>query len=88
VTITSPTNGATVAIRSSVSIAASATDAMGVSRVEFYVNGNLKCTDSSAPYSCAWSVPKARGKSYQIKAVGYDLSGNAGSSPIISVSSR
>jgi hypothetical protein len=54
VSITSPANGATV--KGIVSISASASDASGVQRVEFYVRGQLLCTDSTAPYSCEWDT--------------------------------
>src|SRR5262249_49411890 len=43
VSITSPTNGATVSRGSTATITASATDNVKVSRVEFYINGALKC---------------------------------------------
>ena len=54
VSITSPANGATV--KGIVSISASASDASGVQRVEFYVRGQLLCTDPTAPYSCEWDT--------------------------------
>src|SRR5687767_2009887 len=57
VAITNPANGATVARKSNVTITATATDNVGVARVEFLVNGNLQCTDTAAPYSCVWRVP-------------------------------
>jgi hypothetical protein len=88
VTITSPSDGATVSVKSTVTITASASDAMGVSRVEFYVNGNLKCTDTTASYSCSWRVPRGKGKSYQIQARAYDAAGNSGSSSIVTVKSQ
>jgi hypothetical protein len=77
-----------VAVRTTVSLKANASDAMGVSKVEFYVNGNLKCTDTTASYSCNWKVPRGRGKSYQIQAKAYDAAGNAGASQIATVTSR
>jgi hypothetical protein len=78
VSITSPANGAIVSRNSIVTITANASDTMGVSRVEFYVDGSLKCTDTTASYTCAWKVPGKRNSSYQIEARAYDLSGNMG----------
>jgi hypothetical protein len=61
---------------------------MGVSRVAFYVNGNLLCTDTTASYSCNWRVPGGRRKSYQPQAKAYDSAGNIGASGIVTVTSR
>ena len=57
VAITAPANGSTVARRANVTIQATASDDVGVSRVEFFVNGSLRCTDTAAPFSCGWKVP-------------------------------
>src|SRR6185436_16336689 len=54
VAITNPVNGATVARKSNVTITATASDNVVVTRVEFLVNGALQCTDTAAPYSCVW----------------------------------
>jgi len=51
VSITSPANGAIVARRSTITITATASDNVGVTRVEFLVDGALQCTDTTAPYS-------------------------------------
>jgi hypothetical protein len=88
VSITSPANGATVPVRSTVTITATATDNVGVSRIEFYVNGNLQCTDTTAPYSCSWLVPRKSGRAYQLQVKAIDIAGNAGLSSIVSVTSK
>jgi subtilisin family serine protease len=74
VSITSPLNGATVARNSTVNILANATDNVVVTKVEFYVNNSLKCTDTTAAYSCSW-VPTQK-TSYTLKAKAYDGQGN------------
>ncbi len=52
VSLTSPTSGQEFLAGSSVSLAATASDAGGaISRVEFRVDGNLVSTDTSAPYT-------------------------------------
>jgi hypothetical protein len=88
VSITSPADSETVSAKSSVTIIAVATDNVAVERVEFYVNGSLKCTDSVAPYSCNWSVPGGRNKSYSIEAKAHDAAGNVGPSPAVKVKSQ
>jgi hypothetical protein len=54
VSITSPANGATA--RGTVTITAAVSGVSSVERVEFYVNGELLCTDTEAPYSCEWDT--------------------------------
>ncbi len=75
VSITNPTNGANLAIGSSVLFSATSSDNIGVTSVEFYVNGSLLCTDITAPYSCNWSVPNTL-SSYTLMAKAYDTSSN------------
>jgi glucose/arabinose dehydrogenase len=79
VSITNPANGATVARKSTVTITATASDNVGVTRVDFLVNGAVQCTDTTAPYSCNWRVPGAPNKTYQLQARAFDQAGNVGS---------
>ena len=87
VAITSPANGATVVRKSTVTITATASDNVGVTRVEFLVNGALQCTDTAAPYSCAWRVPNPMGRTYQLQARAFDAAGNSASATV-SVTAR
>jgi len=82
VSIDSPSNGANVARKTSVTIAASASDNIGVARVEFLVNGTLQCTDVSTPYTCNWRVPAPPNKTYQIQARVFDQAGNSATAAI------
>jgi len=82
VSITNPADGATVTRKSTVSIAATANDNVGVVRVEFSINGSLQCTDTTAPYNCSWKVPNPMNRTYQIQARAFDLAGNSGSATI------
>jgi len=82
VSITSPANGVSVPRKATVAINASANDNVGVTRVEFLVNGALKCTDTSMPYNCNWRVPSAPNKSYQIQARAFDAAGNSGTAAV------
>lgn len=88
VSITSPLNGTTVARRSTVTIVATASDNIGVTRVEFYINNNLVCTDTTSAYTCIWKVSGAPNKTYTLQAKAYDAAGNVGSSPIITLNSK
>jgi glucose/arabinose dehydrogenase len=82
VSITSPADGALVPRKSLVTINASASDNVGVTRVEFLVNGALQCTDVSAPYSCNWRVPSAPNKTHQLQARAFDQAGNSASATV------
>ena len=88
VSITAPTNGAVVSLRSLLTIQASAMDNIGVAQVTFYVGGRLKCTDTTSPYACVWKVPAKAGKTYQLQAKASDAAGNVGSSSIVTVTAR
>jgi hypothetical protein len=79
VTLTNPTNGAAVARNKSITMAATATDNLAVTRVEFSVNNKLICSDTSSPYTCSWKVPASRNATYLIKASAYDAAGNTSS---------
>ena len=81
--ITSPANNSQVPRNSTVTIAANASDNVGVTKVEFYVNNVLKCTDTSSAYTCAWKVPARKNINYNITAKAYDAVGNIGTSVIL-----
>jgi hypothetical protein len=82
VSITSPANNSIVARKSTVTIAASANDNVGVTRVEFLVNGALQCTDTTVPYSCNWRVPAAPNKTFQLQARAFDQAGNSATAAV------
>ncbi|HEV2493972.1 MAG TPA: Ig-like domain-containing protein [Terriglobia bacterium] len=83
VTITSPATGATVS--GSVTIAASASDDVSVSRVELWLDGALVATDTSAPYSFTWNTATAANGSHTLQTKAYDPAGNIGTSAIVTV---
>jgi thermitase len=76
VAITSPALGSTVS--RNVSIAVSATDNVGVTRVAIYVDNVQLCGDTSAPYTCSWNTRKVSVGNHTITATGWDAAGNAG----------
>jgi hypothetical protein len=83
VAIASPANGSVVARNTPVNITATATDNIGVVRVQFYVNNTLMATDTCSPYAYSWKVPGKNNASYTIKVVAYDAAGNAASTTSI-----
>ena len=85
VSITSPLNGAVLLKNSTVTITAAALDNVGVTKVEFYVNGKLTCFATASPYTCGWRPSAAPGRTYQLQAKAYDAAGNTGSSNIATV---
>lgn len=87
VQITNPLNNSRVTRNSTLTITANASDSSGINRVEFYVNSSLVCTDTTAPYSCPWFVPKKPNAQYQIQVTGFDAFQNAGAHNI-TVTSR
>ena len=78
VVITSPGFFQRVHPNSLFTIRASASDNVGVTKVEFYVDLVGKCVDTVAPYTCNWVVPPGRGLYYLIEALAYDAAGNIG----------
>ena len=66
VTLTAPVGGAT--LQGSVALAATATDDVGVTRVEFYYGSTLIGTDTTEPYDVLWDT--AGGAEWQLHADG------------------
>jgi hypothetical protein len=75
--ITNPLDGASVSRSSSVTIRATAADTRGVTRVRFWVNNSLRCTDTTSAYTCSWSVPSTRNARHTIRVRADDAAGNA-----------
>jgi hypothetical protein len=88
VSITSPANGGLVTRNATTTITVSASDNVGVTKVEFYVGTTLKCTDTTSPYTCAWSVPKGAGVQYSLQAKAYDARNNVTASTVVTVTSH
>jgi subtilisin family serine protease len=73
VSISAPAAGATVS--GTVNVAASASDNSGVvTLVEFFVDGVLKASDSSAPFGFAWDTLTASNGAHALTAKAYDAS--------------
>jgi archaellum component FlaF (FlaF/FlaG flagellin family) len=75
VSISSPANEATV--RGVVNITANTSDSSGIQRVEFYARGQLRCTLTRPPYSCAWDTPAVPDGPAEICAKAFDSCGHS-----------
>lgn len=83
VTLTAPMSGTTIA--GLFTITATATDDVRVTKVEFYLDGALKSTDTSSPYSFSWDTRTASNGAHTLSARAYDAAGNIGSTPAIGI---
>ncbi len=81
--ITAPANGATVS--GTVSVTASASDNVGVTKVEFYLDGALTSTDTTSPYAWSWDTTTASNAIHNLTSKAYDAAGNIGTSAAVSV---
>jgi regulation of enolase protein 1 (concanavalin A-like superfamily) len=84
VSITSPVSGQSFTAPASQTIAATASDTDGtIVGVDFYVGSQLLATDTTSPYTAAWSNVAAG--SYSLTAVARDNSGGARTSAAVAV---
>lgn len=84
VSITSPASGATVSGTTTVS--ASASDNVGVSGVQFFVDGSpLGAEDTAAPYSTSWDSTTVAEGSHSLTAAARDAAGNRTTSAPVTV---
>lgn len=70
VVVTTPQKGAMVF--GTIDIEAEAVDDGGIAKVDFFIDGALIDTDTTAPYSVAWSTIMYRNGSHKIKVTAYD----------------
>jgi hypothetical protein len=81
VSISSPTGGTVSGI---VPVNVSASDNVGVTRVDLLVNGTLLATDTTTPYGFSWDSTNLGG-SATLVARAYDAAGNSGTSQTVTV---
>ncbi|GGJ56159.1 Ig-like domain-containing protein [Deinococcus roseus] len=74
-TVSSPTEGQSFPAGSTVNVAATATDSDGVSKLDFYIDGVLKGTDTTSPYT--YSATGLAAGAHSIKVVATDTKGAA-----------
>jgi beta-lactamase superfamily II metal-dependent hydrolase len=81
--ITAPLAGATVS--GTTTVTASASDNVGVTKVEFYLDGALQSTDTTSPYSWSWDSTTATNGSHSLTSKAYDAALNTKTSTAVSV---
>ena len=84
VSITAPVNGATLS-RGNITVNATASDNVGVIRVELYVDGKYIANDTASPYSLVWNARKASFGSHTIVMKAFDAAGNSANSAAVTV---
>jgi chitodextrinase len=85
VSLSSPTSGATVS-GASVSISASASDNVGISSVQFMLDGqNLGSPDTASPYTLSWNSTQVGNGAHTLAAVARDAAGNQGTAASVTV---
>jgi chitodextrinase len=83
VSVTAPIDGSTVS--GNTTITANASDNVGVTKVEWYLDGSLQSSTTSSPYSFTWNTRNASNGSHQITSKSYDAAGNMGTSTAVTV---
>jgi hypothetical protein len=83
VTLTSPT--ATDRPSGTFNVTADASDNVAVAKVEFYINGELKNTDTTSPYAWPWDTTTYPNAQYTVEARAYDTANSASSSVAVFV---
>lgn len=83
VTLTSP--AANARLTGVATLGATASDNVAVSRVEFYLDGTLKGTATSAPYAVGLDTSTLNRGSYTVTAKAFDAAGNMGVSQGVAV---
>ena len=83
VSITYPLSGSTVS--GTVSVTVNASDDVGVTRVEFYLDGTLQATDNTSPYVWSWNSTQVSNGAHSLTAMAYDAAGNSSTGGIVPV---
>lgn len=81
--ITAPANGATVS--GTTTVTASASDNVGVTKVEFYLDNVPQATDTTSPYSWSWNTTTSTNGSHALNSKAYDAAANVGTSATVTV---
>ncbi len=83
VSITAPVAGS---VSGTVNVTANASDNVGVSGVQFQLNGvNLGAEDIAAPYSVSWNTLTTANGNYNLTAIARDSAGNTSTSAAVVV---
>jgi large repetitive protein len=86
VSLTNPASGSIVS--QPITVEATASDASGITNVEFYLDGQRVATDTSAPYTYNWNTGSTTEGAHTLRAVATDLAGRTGEQTISVTVSR
>jgi len=81
--ITAPADGAVVS--GTTAVAASAADNVGVTNVEFYLDGVLQANDTTSPFTWSWNTTATGNGLHNLSSRAYDAAGNTASSTTVTV---
>jgi hypothetical protein len=82
--ITSPSNG-TKLISKTVKVNVTASDNVGVTKVELYIDGKLFGTSASATTSFSWNIGRVTAGAHTLQVYAFDAAGNIGASNPVTV---
>lgn len=91
VSVTAPVNNQYISREGTLTISTNTTDNVAVASVKIYINNQVKCTVTAAPYGCQWSWalpswwPSWWPVSFSIKAEAYDAAGNMATSNTVTI---
>lgn len=71
----SPASGTTVS--GPITVSASVTDSVGITKIEFYLDDGLQTTASSSPYNWTWNTTTASNTNHTILVKAYDAASNS-----------
>jgi hypothetical protein len=80
VSIGSPASGSTVS--GTISLQGTATDNVGVTNIEFYVDNQLVASTPSSPFSFSWSTTSVPNGNHTLTVMAYDGSPNVGQTSV------
>ena len=84
VDLVNPTGGSTYIEPGTITVAADATDNVGVTMVQFFDNGALIYTDQNAPYEFSWTFDDTDNGEHACTAKAFDTVGNSSeSNPVV-----
>jgi hypothetical protein len=83
VAITSPTSNSSLGRTTKISISAS--DNVGITKVELFIDGKLFGTSTSGTSSFTWNTSKVSKGAHTLQAYAYDAAGNIGTSFLVTV---
>ena len=81
VTVTKP--GPLAFLKGTATVSATATDDVGVTKVEYYVGPTLVATSTTTPFDASFDSTKTKNGVYFFTSKAYDMAGNVGTSPAV-----